>query len=118
MLSKLSVSASVVFGVFLAIGAVLFSLVRAYGPPFLFFSIFGTISLDIFCVCRFLHLFGCSYDILPPGYRSSIPFCKLQNHQQFAYRRVKLLRHRACLLFCSLSPDREPRIHWPDICNS
>jgi hypothetical protein len=58
MLSELPVRASVVFGVFLAFGAMIFALVRAYGAPFLFFSIFGTIALDIFCVCRVYHLYG------------------------------------------------------------
>jgi hypothetical protein len=81
MLSELPVSASVVFGVFLAIGAMIFALIRAYFPPFLFFSLFGTIAIDVFCVCPPFHLYGCSSDILTPGSRSSVPFCKLQNHQ-------------------------------------
>ena len=81
MLSELPVSASVVFGVFLAIGVMFFALVRAYSPPFFFFTIFGTIAIDIFCVCPLSHLCGCSSDILTPVYRSSVPFCKLQNHQ-------------------------------------
>lgn len=29
-----------------------FALVRAYSPPFFFFTIFGTIALDIYCVSR------------------------------------------------------------------
>lgn len=81
LLSEPPARASVLFGVFLAFGAMVFALVRAYGAPFLFFSIFGTIALDIFCVCRVFHLYGRSSDILLPGYRSSLPLSKLQNHQ-------------------------------------
>ncbi|KAJ6556814.1 hypothetical protein DFH09DRAFT_987191 [Mycena vulgaris] len=45
----LDVRATTVYGVFLAIGAFIFGLIRAYAPKLLFMSIFGTIALDIFC---------------------------------------------------------------------
>jgi hypothetical protein len=38
------------FGVFLAFGNMIFAIVRAYSPSLFFFSIFGTIAIDIFCV--------------------------------------------------------------------
>ena len=41
---------SVVFGVFLGVGAFFFAFLRAYAPPLMIMSIFGTIGLDIFCV--------------------------------------------------------------------
>ena len=41
---------SVVYGFFLAIGAIFFALVRAYNPRLQLFSVFGTIVLDVFCV--------------------------------------------------------------------
>jgi hypothetical protein len=59
----LDAKASVVFGVFLAFGAMIFALVRAYGAPFLFFSIFGTIALDIFCAIGPLYPFS-NYKII------------------------------------------------------
>lgn len=45
----LDVRATAVYGVFLALGAFVFGLVRAYAPKLLFLSIFGTIAIDIFC---------------------------------------------------------------------
>ena len=39
-----------VFGVFLAVANILFALMRAYAPPLIFTSIFGTVAIDIFCV--------------------------------------------------------------------
>ncbi|KAF7303825.1 hypothetical protein MIND_00612300 [Mycena indigotica] len=45
----LEVRASVIYGVFLAIGAFIFGAIRAYAPKLLFMSIFGTIAIDIFC---------------------------------------------------------------------
>ncbi|KAJ7463697.1 hypothetical protein FB451DRAFT_1352935 [Mycena latifolia] len=45
----LDVRATAVYGVFLAIGAFIFGLIRAYAPKLLFMSIFGTIAIDIFC---------------------------------------------------------------------
>jgi len=54
---------SAVFGVFLAIGAFLFAAIRAYYRPLIFMSIFGTIAIDVFCVCRpHSHLFF----LMPP----------------------------------------------------
>jgi len=44
--------ASVVYGVFIAIGAVFFSFARARVPKLFFFSTFGMIVLDAFCVSR------------------------------------------------------------------
>ena len=65
MLSDLlPLSASAIFGVFLGFGALGFALVRAYSPPFLFFSIFGTIAVDILCVCRPFHFYA--HLITPP----------------------------------------------------
>jgi hypothetical protein len=58
-----------------------FALVRAYSPPFLFFSIFGTIAVDIFCVCRPFLFYECLSDNFPVGYRSFVPFFKLQDPQ-------------------------------------
>ena len=43
---------SAVFGVFLGIGSLFFAVIRAYYKSLIFMSIFGTISIDIFCVCR------------------------------------------------------------------
>ncbi len=48
------------FGVFLGFGVMIFALVRAYSPPLIFFSIFGTIAIDIFCVRVYL-LFPSTY---------------------------------------------------------
>jgi hypothetical protein len=41
---------SVMFGVFLSFGVMIFAIVRAYSPSLILFSIFGTIAIDIFCV--------------------------------------------------------------------
>lgn len=103
------------FGVFLGVGVVIFALVRAYSAPFLFFSIFGTIAIDIFCVCGHFWFYRCSTHFLPSGCRSPLPLCKLQDTQQHPYRRVQLLRYRAHLLLCYLSRDRQPCLSWPDI---
>ena len=43
---------SAVFGVFLGIGSLFFAVIRAYYKSLIFMSIFGTISIDIFCVRR------------------------------------------------------------------
>ncbi|KAJ7775586.1 hypothetical protein B0H16DRAFT_1713170 [Mycena metata] len=45
----LDIRATAVYGGFLAIGAFIFGLIRAYAPKLLFMSIFGTIAVDIFC---------------------------------------------------------------------
>ncbi|KAJ6610792.1 hypothetical protein B0H10DRAFT_2059028 [Mycena sp. CBHHK59/15] len=50
----LDVRATAVYGVFLAVGAFIFGLMRAYAPKLIFMSIFGTIGpllspVDIFC---------------------------------------------------------------------
>ncbi|KAJ7132494.1 hypothetical protein C8R44DRAFT_978049 [Mycena epipterygia] len=45
----LDIRATAVYGGFLAIGAFIFGLIRAYAPKLLFMSIFGTIAIDIFC---------------------------------------------------------------------
>lgn len=41
---------TVMFGVFLGFGTMIFAIARAYSPTLIFFSIFGTIAIDIFCV--------------------------------------------------------------------
>ncbi|KAI0291950.1 hypothetical protein BC826DRAFT_1020543 [Russula brevipes] len=58
----LDAGASVIFGIFLAFGAIVFALVRAY-TPYLFLSIFGTIAIDIFCAIGPLYPFA-NYKIL------------------------------------------------------
>ncbi|KAJ7177207.1 hypothetical protein C8R46DRAFT_1188789, partial [Mycena filopes] len=45
----LEIRATAVYGGFLAIGAFIFGLIRAYAPKLLFMSIFGTVAVDIFC---------------------------------------------------------------------
>ncbi|KAA1472661.1 hypothetical protein DENSPDRAFT_872334 [Dentipellis sp. KUC8613] len=45
----LDARSSVVYGVFMGFGSFIFALIRAYSPPLMFLSIFGTISLDIVC---------------------------------------------------------------------
>ncbi|KAJ7160023.1 hypothetical protein C8R43DRAFT_1064102 [Mycena crocata] len=45
----LDTRATVIYGVFLAVGSFIFGLIRAYAPKLLFMSIFGTIAVDIFC---------------------------------------------------------------------
>ncbi|KAF8504548.1 hypothetical protein F5888DRAFT_760893 [Russula emetica] len=59
----LDASASVIFGVFFGFGTLVFALVRAYSPPFLFFSIFGTIAVDFFCAIGPLYPFS-NYTII------------------------------------------------------
>ncbi|KAI0266395.1 hypothetical protein BC834DRAFT_969434 [Gloeopeniophorella convolvens] len=54
----LDVRSNVVFGVFLAIGAFIFAIIRAYFKPLIFMSIFGTISIDIYCSIGPLFPFG------------------------------------------------------------
>ena len=44
-------SSSVIYGVFLAVGCFFFALARVRSPNLALFSIFGTIFLDIICVC-------------------------------------------------------------------
>ena len=51
-----------------------FALVRAYSPPFLFFSIFGTIAIDILCVCHAFHFYECLSDSLPQAIGPLYPF--------------------------------------------
>ncbi|VDB95654.1 unnamed protein product [Peniophora sp. CBMAI 1063] len=45
----LDTRSSVVYGVFLIAACFFFGLVRTYAPPLIFFSLFGTIAIDIFC---------------------------------------------------------------------
>ncbi|KAJ7478392.1 hypothetical protein FB451DRAFT_1452874 [Mycena latifolia] len=45
----LDVRATAMYGAFLAVGASIFGLMRAYAPKLIFMSIFGTIALDVFC---------------------------------------------------------------------
>lgn len=46
----LDTRSSVCYGVFLAFGIFMFSLLRAYAPRLTIMSIYGTIALDIYCV--------------------------------------------------------------------
>ncbi|KAI9512001.1 hypothetical protein F5148DRAFT_1280228 [Russula earlei] len=59
----LDAKASVIYGVFLCFGVTIFALVRAYSPSFIFFSIFGTIAIDIVCSIGPLYPFS-NYRIL------------------------------------------------------
>jgi hypothetical protein len=43
---------SVIFGVFMAVGLFFFAIIRAYYKSLIFMSVFGTVAIDIFCVCR------------------------------------------------------------------
>ncbi|PCH37055.1 hypothetical protein WOLCODRAFT_140699 [Wolfiporia cocos MD-104 SS10] len=45
----LDTHSTVLFGVFLGVGAFLFALMRAYAPRLIIMSVFGTIALDILC---------------------------------------------------------------------
>lgn len=54
----LDTRSSIVFGVFLGVGAFFFAFLRAYAPPLMIMSIFGTIGLDIFCTFGPLFPFG------------------------------------------------------------
>uniref|UniRef100_A0A0W0FWJ3 ER transporter 6TM N-terminal domain-containing protein n=1 Tax=Moniliophthora roreri TaxID=221103 RepID=A0A0W0FWJ3_MONRR len=45
----LDIRSSAVFGCFLGLGAFIFGFLRAYAPKLIMLSIFGTISIDIFC---------------------------------------------------------------------
>ncbi|KAI0041578.1 hypothetical protein FA95DRAFT_677065 [Auriscalpium vulgare] len=52
---------TLVFGATLALGNFIFALMRAYSRPLIFASIFGTISLDIFCCVGPLYPFANYY---------------------------------------------------------
>lgn len=109
------------FGVFLAFGNMIFAIVRAYSPSLFFFSIFGTVATDIYCVRISLISIHAQTPIVVlflSVYRSPLPFCKLPNPQQSSHGCVCLLRNGTHLLFCFLSGDREPRIPWLVIRNS
>ncbi|KAI0266396.1 hypothetical protein BC834DRAFT_969435 [Gloeopeniophorella convolvens] len=67
---------SVMFGVFMAIGAFILAFVRAYSPPFMIFTIFGTIALDIFCAVGPLYPFA-QYEILNSVLISSSAYCAM-----------------------------------------
>ena len=51
-----------------------FALVRAYSPPFLFFSIFGTISVDVLCVCPPFHSMNARLMTFPQSIGPLYPF--------------------------------------------
>ncbi len=44
------------FGVFLVFGTFVFAIMRAHVPGLTLVSVFGTIAVDIFCVCPSDHL--------------------------------------------------------------
>ncbi|KAI0300498.1 hypothetical protein B0F90DRAFT_1629671 [Multifurca ochricompacta] len=67
---------SVMFGVFMGFGAMIFALIRAKSAPFLFFSIFGTIVLDIFCSIGPLYPFP-NYKIVNSILISSSSYCAM-----------------------------------------
>ena len=66
----LDTRSSVCFGVFLAFGMFIFSLLRAYAPRLTIMSIFGTIALDIYCVSVRILVFWAGLPIRPISYRS------------------------------------------------
>lgn len=72
----LDAKASVVFGVFLGIGVMLFAMVRAYSPSLIFFSIYGTIAIDIFCSIGPLYPFA-NYQILNSIFIASSAYCAM-----------------------------------------
>ncbi|KAI9512000.1 hypothetical protein F5148DRAFT_157072 [Russula earlei] len=59
----LDVRSSAVFGVFLAMGTLLFAIIRAYYKLLIFMSVFGTIAIDIFCTIGPLFPFS-QYNLL------------------------------------------------------
>jgi Putative ER transporter, 6TM, N-terminal len=61
------------FGVFLGFGAMIFAFARAYSPQLILFSIFGTITLDIFCVSGYLYL-SMPLIVLPQSIGPLYPF--------------------------------------------
>lgn len=104
----------------MAFGNMIFAIVRAYSPSLFFFSIFGTVSTDIFCVrvsLIFIHVQTPIIVVVFSVYRSALPFCELRNPQQSSHGCVCLLRNGTRLLFCFLSGDRKPRIPWLNIHN-
>jgi hypothetical protein len=121
ILSDIPDRSSIIFGVFLAFGNMIFAIVRAYSPSLFFFSIFGTVATDIFCVRDSLisiHVQTPIVVVVLSVYRSALPLCKLSYPRQYSHGCVCLLRNGARLLFCFLSGDREPRIPWLVIRNS
>ncbi|KAI0254490.1 hypothetical protein BJV78DRAFT_1338541 [Lactifluus subvellereus] len=72
----LDARSAVMFGVFLGFGAMIFALARAYSPQFIFFSIFGTITLDIFCSIGPLYPFA-NYKILNSILIASSGYCAI-----------------------------------------
>ncbi|KAF8504549.1 hypothetical protein F5888DRAFT_759358 [Russula emetica] len=72
----LDASASVIFGVFLGFGTLAFALVRAYSPPFLFFSIFGTIAVDVLCAIGPLYPFS-NYTIINSLLLAASSYCAI-----------------------------------------
>ncbi|KAH9067948.1 hypothetical protein EDB87DRAFT_1700654 [Lactarius vividus] len=72
----LDAKSSVMFGVFLGFGTMIFALVRAYSPPLIFFSIFGTIAIDIFCAIGPLYPFA-NYKILNSLLIASSAYCAM-----------------------------------------
>ena len=104
--SEHPVRASVMFGVFLGIGAMIFALVRAYSPRFIFFSIFGTITLDIFCVRGYLLLSWCA------RHRSSVSLSARSTRSRTtrsstvssSQRLVIVPSHSSVVLYSSLRP--------------
>ncbi len=46
-----------VFGCFLGLGSFFFALIRAYAPKLIIMSVFGTVTLDIFCVSTLTCIF-------------------------------------------------------------
>ena len=69
----LDTRSSACYGVFLAFGIFVFSLLRAYAPRLTIMSIYGTIALDIYCVSVMsclgtLDSLQWYWHMLPPGH--------------------------------------------------
>ncbi|KAN0131986.1 Protein of unknown function (DUF2422) domain containing protein [Lactarius tabidus] len=72
----LDAKSSVIFGVFLAFGNMIFAIVRAYSPSLFFFSIFGTVATDIFCSIGPLYPFA-NYHILNSLLMAASAYCAM-----------------------------------------
>jgi len=72
----LDAKSSVMFGVFLAFGNMIFALVRLYSPSLFFFSIFGTIATDIYCSVGPLYPFA-NYQIINSVLIAASAYCAM-----------------------------------------
>ena len=92
------------FGVFLGFGNMIFAITRSYSPSLFFFSIFGTIAIDIFCVrVSLISIHVEPLIAILSVCRSALPLCKLPNSQQRSHLCICLYRYGTRLLFCFVS---------------